>query len=266
MNKIICSLSILFLFPFSLKTQDFARLQLEESPRHHEWRTLLAGGKDLHCFIAYPERSERTSAVIVIHENRGLTDWARSFADQVAAAGYLAIAPDLLSESGEGIHKTSDFHDSDAAREAIYQLDPEYVTAALDSVFKFLKKLPSTTGEVSVAGFCWGGSQSFRYATNNPDLKNAFVFYGSAPESKEAFARIEAPVYGFYAENDQRINAGIGETEKHMQSLNKTYDYVIYSDAGHAFMRRGDDPDEDEGNKKARDDAWERFGSILKMP
>jgi carboxymethylenebutenolidase len=202
----------------------------------------------------------------VIHENRGLTDWVRSFADQVAGAGFLAIAPDLLSESSKGIHKTSDFPDSDAAREAIYQLDPEYVTAALDSVFNFVRKLPSSTREVSVAGFCWGGSQSFRYATNNTDLKRVFVFYGSAPDEEKALSRIDAPVYGFYAENDQRINAGIGETEKNMRALGKTYDYVIYPEAGHAFMRRGDDPKGDEGNKKARDAAWERFISILKLP
>jgi carboxymethylenebutenolidase len=112
-------------------------------------------------------------------------------------------------------------------------------------------------------GFCWGGSQTFRYATNASDLAAAMVFYGSPPDN--GYDAITAPVYGFYGENDERINATISATEERMAALNKAYDYEIYDGAGHAFMRRGDDPDGSAANKQARDAAWERLGRLLEQ-
>jgi carboxymethylenebutenolidase len=246
------------------QAQDYAKAQLENSPRHHEWVELGSGDRTLHCFVAYPERSENTQAVILLHENRGLNDWARSAADQLAAKGYLVIAPDLLSDFDETHKRTTDFPTTDDARNAIYQLDAEQITRDLDAVFAYAKGLPASTGEVSVMGFCWGGSQSFRYATNNTDLKTAMVFYGTAPTDAESIGRIQCPVYGFYGEDDQRVNATIEPTEKLMKEAGKTYDYLIYKGAGHAFMRRGDDPAEPEkANKKARKSAWKRVSKIL---
>jgi carboxymethylenebutenolidase len=241
--------------------QEFAPEQLEASPRHHEWVEVESGDRVVHSFVAYPERSEDATAVIVIHENRGLTDWVRSFADQLAEAGYIAIAPDLLSNFDAEHNRTTDFSDSDAARDAIYQLDPVQVTTDLLAVQDYASEIPAANGAVAVAGFCWGGAQAFRFATDSPAIKAAFVFYGSPPE--EGLGRIEAPVYGFYGEDDQRINATIEDTAGKMKESGKSYEYVIYDGAGHGFMRSGDDPAGSAENKVARDQAWERLKSLL---
>lgn len=246
-----------------LMAQDYAMEQLENSPRHHEWVDVEYDGRTVHNFVAYPETNEETLAVIVIHENRGLNNWARSFTDQVAEAGYIAIAPDLLSNFSDEYERTTDFPTSDAARDALYTLDPEQITKDLNAVREYINNVPASTGTVVVAGFCWGGSQTFRYATNSDHPEAFMVFYGSAPTEGEAVQQISAPVYGFYGENDQRINSGIPAIEEMMNEYGKTYDYEIYEGAGHAFMRAGDDPNADKASKAARDAAWERLKGLL---
>jgi len=127
-----------------------------------------------------------------------------------------------------------------------------------------VKKLPAAKGTVSVAGFCWGGGQALRYATNNKDLSAAFVFYGYEPIDAEGVARINFPVYGFYAENDARINAAFPEVKKLFADAKKTIERVTYQGAGHGFMRQGEDPAGTPENKKAREDAWKRWKELLK--
>lgn len=243
--------------------QDWAMQRLNDSPRHAEWVDIAARPRTLHAFVVYPERAGNTPAVIMIHENRGLTDWVRSAADELAAAGYLVVAPDLLSGFDAKHDRTSDFADADAARDAIYQLDPDQVTGDLKAARDYAAQLPASSGDVAVMGFCWGGSQTFRFATNTDGVKAALVFYGTAPEEKEALARIQAPIYGFYGEKDQRINATLPATKAAMGELGKTYEPEIYAGAGHAFMRLGDDPDADPELKKARDGAFQRMLDIL---
>src|SRR3954471_7626856 len=153
---------------FPAAAQDWAKQDLEKSPRHQEWLDVKRGDRSLKVFVVYPEAKKKTAAVVIIHENMGLTDWVRDLADQVAAAGYIAIAPDLLSGMAPGGGKTSDFPSVDAAREAIYKLDKDVVTADLDAAADLAKKLPGANGKLAVAGFCWGGGQSFRFATARP--------------------------------------------------------------------------------------------------
>ncbi|MBO6778297.1 MAG: dienelactone hydrolase family protein [Rhodothermales bacterium] len=256
-------LCVLFVLPAS--AQDWAVAALDASPRHHEWTTVESRDRDLHLFVAYPESSEPAPTFIVIHENRGLTDSVRLFADQAAEAGYLAVAVDLLSGFDEQHGRTSDFESSDAARSALYELDPDGITQDLLAAQAYALGLPASDGLLFVAGFCWGGSQTFRFATNSDALVGAMVFYGSSPE--EGYERIEAPVWGFYGENDARINRQIPGTETAMEELGKTYHPVIYPGAGHAFMRRGDDPSTgaDDPNKQARDAAWERIRMLVTL-
>jgi carboxymethylenebutenolidase len=137
------------------------------------------------------------------------------------------------------------------------------VTADLNAVVDYVAKLPACNGKVTVAGFCWGGAQAFRFATNNPKIKAAFVFYGTGPESGEEIARISSPVYGFYGENDARVNATIPQSAGLTKKAGKTYDPVIYAGAGHGFMRAGEAPDASDANKKARADAWQRWKALL---
>lgn len=245
------------------QAQSYSKERLENSPRHHEWVEIKLNGKVIHAFVVYPEKSTATQAVIVIHENRGLNDWARSAADQFAEKGYLAIAPDYLSDFSPEYKKTSNFANQDDARTAIYELKPEDVMAMSDAVFHFIRQDKACNGQVSVAGFCWGGMQSFNYAAQNAELHKALVFYGSAPTEEEVVINIACPVYGFYGENDARINAGITGIEELMKKHGKYFEPVIYPGAGHAFMKSGDDPEGSAANKEARNAAWERVVKVL---
>ncbi len=262
MKKILCLLALCGA-PLFAAAQDYVLQRLSDSPRHQEWVTVEHDDRAVQAFVVYPERPDPVLAVVVVHENRGLNDWVRGVADQLAEAGYIAVAPDLLSGMGPDGGKTSDFVDSDAARTALYQLPPDQVTADLRAVADFARNLPAARGDVAVAGFCWGGSQSFRFATNYPGLKAAFVFYGSAPEDPDALARIDAPVYGFYGGNDARVSATVPGTAERMKALGKSYEPVVYEGAGHGFMRAGEAPDATDANRRARLEGWTRWRTLL---
>lgn len=241
--------------------QDWAKETLAKSPRHGEWVTIKHGGRSVETFVVYPESKGKTPVVLIIHEIFGMTDWVQDLADQVAAAGYIAVAPDLLSGMGPNGGRSNSFA-GDAGREAVGKLDADQVTADLNAAADYALKLPASNGKLFVGGFCWGGSQTFRFATNRADLAAAFVFYGGPPE-KDAMARIKAPVYGFYAGNDARIDATIPDTVAQMKAAGKPYEPVTYDGAGHGFMRAGEAPDANDANKKARADAWVRWKSLL---
>jgi carboxymethylenebutenolidase len=277
----------------SIETQDWAKARLAKSPRHQEWVKVKNGTREVNSFVVYPEVKTKATAVVVIHEIFGMSDWVQSLTDQLAEAGYIAIAPDLLSGMGPNGGGTSSL-DRNGVGQAIQNLPPDQITADLNAVTDYVSKLPASNGKVVVTGYCWGGSQSFRFATNRPSLKAAFVFYGSAPAAadgtpdKAALAKINSPVYGFYAGNDERINATLPKTSEAMTELKKTFDPVTYAGAGHGFMRAGDAPEPTapvargdkeaddkatadyqkaltayKANKKARDDAWARWKKIL---
>ncbi len=257
-------LSAFMLAAITTPAQDWAKSKLEKSPRHQEWIKIKQGTRDIQSFIVYPQVKEKAPAVVVIHEIFGLTDWVRNVADQLAAAGYIAIAPDLVSGMAPGGGGTSDLSGQDAAIKAVSTLPPEQVTADLDAVADYVSKLPACNGKVVVAGFCWGGTQAFRYATHNQKLKAAFVFYGSGPENAADIARISCPVYGFYGGNDARVDATIPKSAELMKSAGKTYEPVTYEGAGHGFMRSGEAPDAGQADKDAREKAWNRWMSLMK--
>jgi carboxymethylenebutenolidase len=260
--KRIIFISLLILCAAQIASaQDWARATLEKSPRHREWVTVKHGGRSVETFVAYPESKGKTPVVLVIHEIFGMTDWVQDLADQVAAAGYIAVAPDLLSGMGPNGGRSTDFAEG-KAMEAVSHLNPDQVTADLNAAADYARKLPAGNGKLFVVGFCWGGAQSFRFATNRGDLAAAFVFYGAPPE-KDAIARIKAPVDGFYAGNDARITSTIPDTIAQMKAAGKTYEPATYDGAGHGFMRAGEAPDAKDADKKARADAWVRWKSLL---
>jgi carboxymethylenebutenolidase len=244
--------------------QDWAKARLEKSPRHGEWVKVKHGDREVPSFVVYPEVKEKAPAVVVIHEIFGLTEWPRLVCDQLAEAGFIAIAPDLLAGVGPKGGGTDALGGGDAVRKAILSLPPDQVTADLTACVDYVAKLPACTGTVSVAGFCWGGGQAFRFATNNKTVKAAFVFYGTGPDSEADLKRIGIPVYGFYGGNDNRINATIPKSKELMKSAGKIYDPVVYEGAGHGFLRAGESPDANDANKKAKDEAWKRWKELLK--
>lgn len=244
--------------------QPWAKEKLEKSPRHGEWVKVKHGNREVQSFVVYPEVKNKATAVIVIHEIFGLTDWVRLTCDELAEAGYIAIAPDLLSGTAPNGGGTAELAGGDI-RKTIMGLKPDQITADLKACEDYVSKLPAANGKVAVAGFCWGGTQTFRFATNSKNLKAACVFYGSGPTDKTEIEKIACPVYGFYGENDARINATIPASEKLMKETGKKYDPVTYEGAGHGFFRAGEDPgDKVPGNKKGREEAWKRLKELLK--
>ena len=259
----IVIITTLAMLSASVSAQDWAKARLEKSPRHLEWVKVKHDNREVKSFIAFPEVEDKAAAVVVIHEIFGLTDWARGVTDQLAEAGYIAIAPDLLTGTAPGGGGTAELGGGDAVRKAISSLPPDQITADLNAVVDYVSKLPACNGKVTVAGFCWGGGETFRFATNNKNIKAAFSFYGPPPDNAADIARINCPVYGFYGGNDSRINAAIPKTIELMKAAGKTYESVTYDGAGHGFMRAGEDPTGNEANKKARDAAWARWKAIL---
>jgi len=244
----------------SLQAQDWARQAVDKSPRRREWVSVKHDGRSVESFIAHPESRAKAPVMVVIHEIFGMTDWVESVTDEFAAAGYLAIAPDLLSGMGPNGGRTKDLP-ADGVGAVIRNLPPDQITADLQAVADYCAKLPGSNGKVCVVGFSWGGGQSFRFATNRKDLSAAFVFYGSGPEA-ESIPRIQAPVYGFYAGADARINASIPATQQQMKAAGKPYETVTYEGAAHGFMRAGAQPDGTEPNRKARAEAWVKLKAM----
>src|SRR5713226_6133937 len=229
-----------------------------------DWVKVKHGSREVNCFIVYPEVKDKATAVLVIHEIFGLSDWVRGVADQLAEAGYIAIAPDLLSGAAPSGGGTSEFAGRDAVTKAVSSLPADQVTADLNAVADYVAKLPACNGKLAVGGFCWGGGQTFRFATNHKNVKAAFVFYGTGPDKEEEIARINAPIYGFYGGNDARVNATIPKSTELMKKAGKTYEPVTYDGAGHGFMRAGEAPDANDPNKQAHDEAWQRLKAVLK--
>jgi carboxymethylenebutenolidase len=261
MKRVLLLIS-LFTFSSTLVAQDWAKAKLEKSPRHREWVTVKHDGRSVEAFVAYPESKDKRPVVLVIHEIFGMSDWVQDLTDELAEAGYIAIAPDLLSGMGPNGGRTNSFAGQSEVTEAVSHLNPDQVTGDLNAIADYALKLPSTNKMLFVTGYCWGGGQSFRFATNRKDLKAAFVFYG-VPPAKDAMKNITAPVYGFYAGNDNRIDSTIPQTKEDMAAAGKTYEPVTYEGAGHGFMRAGDAPDASDANKKARDEAWDRWKKLL---
>ena len=265
MKRLLFALTALCALATAASAQDWAKPRLEKTTRHYEYVKVMNGTREVTAFITYPEVKTKATALVLIHDNQGLTDWARGMTDQGAEAGYITIAPDLLSGMGPKGGGTADFGgDRDAVSKGFAALGqkPDQITSDLDAIVAYVAKLPACNGKVVVGGFCWGGTQTFRFATNNQNIKAAFVFYGSPPNDED-LAKITSPVFGFYGSNDARINTTIPKTIELMKTAGKKFDPVTYEGAGHGFMKSGEDPAGSPENKKAREGAWIRLKAIL---
>ena len=243
--------------------QDWAKAILDKSPRHQEWVKVKYDNRTVDAFVVYPEVSHKAPVILLIHEIFGLSDWARSQADDLAAMGYIVIAPDLLSGDGPNGGGTSAFPDQQSVIKAVSGLDPGTITADLNATADYALKFPSANGKLAVIGFCWGGGQSFRFATSRQGLSAAFVFYGPPPPA-DAMKNITAPVFGFYGGSDARISATVPDAQTAMAAAGKKYDPVIYDGAGHGFMRAGEDPtNTNPANTTARTQALASLKALL---
>jgi carboxymethylenebutenolidase len=245
-------------------SQEDAKAFLEKSPRHGEYADvkLPGGGTPIRTWVVYPERKDKAPVVIVIHEIFGLSDWIRSVADRLAADGFIAVAPDLISGRGPGGGGTESTTNRDEVVGLIRSLKPEEVNAGLDAVRAWSARLPAATGKTATIGFCWGGARSFAYAVAQPDLNAAVVYYGSGPSELPTLASIKAPVLGLYGGDDARVNATIEPVAAEMTKLGKSYETEIYEGAGHGFLR--DQAGREGANRRATEKAWPRTIAFLR--
>ncbi len=226
---------------------------LDRSPRHGEWDMIpVAGGDSVRAWVVYPERSDAAPVVIVVHEIFGLTHWVRAVADQLAAEGFIAVAPDLLS--GQTI-PTDSIGDPrrDEAVAAIRKLDPDRVDRRLKAAARWATALPAATNKYGIVGFCWGGSTVFAQATRDPDLSATVVYYGTSPD-REALSHVASPVLGLYGGDDNRVVSTVPPADTAMQAMGKTYEPHVFEGAGHGFLRAQDG--RDGANMKATEQAW----------
>ena len=247
----------------ALPAQEWAKTKLEQSERHREYVPVKHHGRTINTLVIYPEVKDKAPVVVLIHEIFGLTDWMKLQADELAAQGYLVVAPDLVSGLGANGGGTDALGGQDNVIKAVMALDPAQVVADLDAVADYGKSLPSASGRLFVAGFCWGGGKSFAFATHRKDLGAAFVFYGPPPAAAD-MAKITAPVYGFYGGNDNRIGATVPQAILDMKAAGKVYEPVTYEGAGHGFMRAGQAPDAKPADKQAFDEGFARLLKELK--
>jgi carboxymethylenebutenolidase len=239
-----------------------AKKALADSPRHGEWVDVPLAGSDVkvHSWVVYPERSDKAPVVIVIHEIFGMSDWVRGVTDQLAAEGYIAIAPDLLSGMGPGGGGTETLDGK--VGDAIRKLSVDDQAKRLDAVREYALAFPSANEKSACIGFCWGGTASFAYAVHQPKLNAAIVFYGTAPSDKAALAKIQCPVLGNYGKDDARVTSTVEPTTKAMKDLSKPYEPHVYEGAGHGFLRQ--QSGRNGANLKATQEAWAATIAFLK--
>jgi carboxymethylenebutenolidase len=230
------------------------RARLNSSPRHGEWIMVAAGsGDSVRAFVVYPERRDRAPVVIVIHEIFGLTDWVRGVADQLAAEGFIAIAPDLLSGKGPGGAGSSSDQQANVA--LIRTLNPTEINRRLEALARYGTALPAASGALGTVGFCWGGGVSFNQALNLEGIRGAVVYYGVSPDTA-LLGNVRAPVLGLYGGDDARVDATVPPAQAVMQRLGRRFDVATFEGAGHGFLR--DQAGRNGANQRASEQAWPR--------
>lgn len=246
-----------------LAGEETAKAALEKSPRHGEFMDIKYEGSQypIRTWIVYPERKDKAPVVIVIHEIYGLSDWIRAVADQLAKEGFVAVAPDLISGMGPNGGGTESLASRDDVVRLIRGLSAEETYKRLNAVRTHAIKVPSVNGKSATVGYCWGGGRSFGYASAQPELNAAVVYYGTSPDSTE-LTKIKAPVLGLYGGDDARVNATIEPAAAQLKKMKRVYEYEIYEGAGHGFLRA--QTGREGANMRATQQAWPRTIKFLK--
>jgi len=232
---------------------DVAR-RLASSPRHGEYVMIPTGtGDSVRAWVVYPERPTKAPVVVVVHEIFGLSTWVRGVADQLAADGFIAIAPDLLTGKAAPA-PGSDTLTQAAATSAIRTLKPDDVQRQLAAVGKYGMSLPAAVHSYGIVGFCWGGGTSFAHAVMSPEgLGASVVYYGTSP-ALSSLSSIRVPVLGLYAGDDARVGATVPPADSAMRAMGKPFDVHSFAGAGHGFLRQQDG--KDGANLAASRQAW----------
>ncbi len=227
--------------------------RLAKSPRHGEYVTVRTGPSDsVRAWVVYPERSSK-APVVVVHEIFGLSAWVRGVADQLAADGFIAIAPDLLTGKVPPVPGT-DTVAAQAATAAIRSLRTDDVQRQIAAVGQYGMSLPAAEKRYGVVGFCWGGGVSFSSAVMSPAGQGAaVVYYGTSPAT-ESLASVKVPVLGLYGGEDARVGATVPPADSAMKALGKRFEPHSFAGAGHGFLRQQEG--QNGANLAASQQAW----------
>jgi carboxymethylenebutenolidase len=232
-----------------------ARARLDRSPRHGEWAMVRTStGDSVRAWVVFPERATKAPVVLVVHEIFGLSTWIRAVADQLAADGFLAIAPDLLT--GKPVGGTADSVDAQAAVAQVRQLQPAEVQARLMAVAEYGMNLPAAEKRYGIVGFCWGGSTVYQHVAVSPTLGAGVAYYGGVNVQQVDLTKAKAAVLGLYGENDARVNATIPAADSALKQAGVPWQYAVYQGAGHGFLRQQDG--QSGANLQATQQAWPR--------
>ncbi len=235
-----------------------AELRLSKSPRHGEWVMVKVGSDSVRAWVVYPQVSGKAPVIVVVHEIYGLSNWARAVADQFAADGFIAIAPDLLT--GKITANLSDSALKAQAPALIRTLDAADIQRKLDAVAQYAMAFPSAEKKYGIVGFCWGGGISFAHAAHagtSPQFGASVVYYGTPP-SADQLPNVHAPVLGLYGGTDARIALTVPGTDSAMKALGRTYEHTIFAGAAHGFLRAQTQEDGSimQANLDATKQAW----------
>jgi carboxymethylenebutenolidase len=214
-----------------------AQSRLAKSPRHGEWAMVKVGSDSVRAWLVYPQVSTKAPVVVVVHEIFGLSSWVRGVADQLAADGFVAIAPDLLT--GKIAPNLDDSTLKAQGPALIGTLDPADVQRKLDAVAQYAMALPAAEKKYGIVGFCWGGGVSFAHdahAGASRELGASVVYYGVPPQADQ-LPNVHAPVLGLYGGTDARIALTVPGTDSAMKALGRTYEHTIFPGAAHGFLR-----------------------------
>jgi carboxymethylenebutenolidase len=214
-----------------------AAATIRDSKLKTEWVDIPLEGETvkLHTLVVYPTGTAKAGVVIVMQHGVGVDEWQRALADQVAQDGFIAVLPDLWSGTGPngGNWDASQFVD-DAVRNAAGKVSPDEGMKRYKTAREWALKLPRANGKTGSIGFCAGGGNSFRFATEVPGLNAAVVYYGASPMEPQ-LAKIQTPVLGLYGENDGRMADNVAETKVVMARLGKQYEAHVYPKTTHSF-------------------------------
>lgn len=270
-----------------------APARLKASPRHAEWVKIAweAGSADsIMAWVVYPASPNsraKAPVVVVVHEIFGLSTWVRGVADQAAADGFIAIAPDFLSKVRGG--PSSVELPSDSARKLIAGVNAADRNRAINAAANYAMMLPSAKQKYAVIGYCWGGQTVFMHATNRglKGFSGGVAFYGlpytaggspatattaavPAGINVDSIKKINKPVMLLNGSKDARIAALMPSLDSIMRASKKNYVGTNYEGATHGFLRGQDDPKatrdaaEEAANLAATKDGWPKTIAFLR--
>jgi carboxymethylenebutenolidase len=230
-----------------------ANERLAASPRQAEWVTIAVGADSVRGWVVYPERRENAPVVIAVHDNRGMSNWIRAVADQLAADGFIAIAPDFLSALPVA-RRADGESDPDSVRAYIGRVDQAARDRFAQAFGEWGTRLDGASERYGIVGFCWGGSTVFAHAVAAPaGLGAVVVYYGGSP-APDALATVRAPVLGLYGEDDARVNATVPPAKAALDAAGRTFKVHTFAGAGHGFTRSQEA--REGANRRAVEQAW----------